>query len=118
MRGVLNVNIQGITVLSEKVIFEPTAFGILTMVIGIFFVCMSFYIFCEKSLKGEWKLPLIVGLLIFFCGVFFHKFPFYKSDVVEFKCVINETASFTEVYEKFTIEDVEGKIWTIRTKGE
>lgn len=112
------MNVQGISVLSSEVILTPNWLGVLFLIFGGFLI----WIGTGRYLKKKWKKYnrhfAIIGFIMMSLVVFV-RFPFlYKEDCIEYKCVINETASFTEVYKKFTIEDVEGKIWTIRTKGE
>jgi len=115
------MNVQGISVLSSEVIYSDNWFAGLITIIGFSLIMLAIdSIDSKKSkyIKKYWLQMTLIGIaMIGFANL--SKLPIFTyEDCVEYKCIIDETASFTEVYEKFTIEDVEGKIWTIRTKGE
>lgn len=111
---------QGVTILSETQLVKlGTGFN---KAFFILFVCTVFFLVLalvaankkwEAIFEGLfWSLVMIGGLLTFLAFCICCPKYYYK----QYKVLIDDNVSFTEIHEKYEVVDQEGLIYTLNSK--
>lgn len=112
--------IEGITVLSQEVIYDfvydysPIGWGaIIAVIIGfVFFFIMT---------QDGWA-SLAVGILCSFLGVLIglliveHNYEKIPTERNQYKVLIEDGVQMTDFYERFDVIEQDGEIWVIEDK--
>lgn len=111
--------LEGITVLNQTPVMEGIISGwtILALSIGglaLFVACLIFD--CWHTLVGV----RICGVLCIICFVVFAVliiwWPTEPTGRYQYECLIDESVSMTEVYERYEVIEQRGDIWVLEDK--
>lgn len=105
--------LEGITVLSQT---EIEYASILWIIIPMFVVAIGVIIIGTKAGFGDWIVVLGFGVG-FVIGMFCFDFAQEPTGEYEYECVIEESVSMTEFYERYDVIDQRGKIYKIKEKS-
>ena len=107
---------EGIEILSKTMVTETTGLAIL----GVLCLIVGSVIFLGGLNDGfdyDWLnvIAVIGGAVIFLAGV---ACAAYEKDTgrYEYKAIIDESVSMTDVHEKYKVKGQEGKIWILEDK--
>ena len=112
--------LEGIEILAQTEIMKNPDWTSLFFTAMLIFILLGFLMAIIGGIIDMWKLIACgVGLAI---GTFVTSFIISPSispeptGRYEYQVTIDDTVSFTELYEKYKVIDQNGKIWTIRDK--
>ena len=112
--------LEGIEILAQTDIMKNPDWTSLFFTVMIVFMLLGIGISIIGSIIDMWKLiacgcGLVIGIFItsFIIAANISQEP---TGRYEYQVTIDDTVSFTELYEKYEVIDQNGKIWTIRDK--
>ena len=112
--------LEGIEILAQTEIMKNPDWISLLFTVMIIFILLGFLIAITGVIVDMWKIIACgTGIVL---GTFVISFvistiiPQEPTDRYEYQVTIDDTVSFTELYEKYEVVDQNGKIWTIRDK--
>lgn len=95
------------TILAESTQFIITDIGLALFVIGIFVFVIAVPLFINDFPKSA-LLSLAIAISLFVIA-----FGFQQEPHREIKVTISDDFSATALYDKYTVDDREGEIWTL-----
>ena len=113
---------EGIQILYSEPVYIATSFS-RGFIIGMFLLAFALFVLglfvyeYEKVLNACSIICLIIGA-VFVVLMANNASPLFsqETDKKEYKCTISEDVSMIEFYEKYSVIDREGDLWTIREK--
>lgn len=107
--------IEGVTILSKEMIYNYPEWTIILLLLG--FVGGLFgFIFLIGTESMGFMLLMVISISSLMLGTHYNKKLAEPTERYEYKVIINESVSFTELYNNYEIVDQEGQIYTIKDK--
>lgn len=109
--------LEGITVLNESEVTELVDWFGLSMIIGIILMAVIFAVGLSRIDKW-WGLALtiIAAIMVVCLMVFAGIQPQEPTGRYRYECLIDESVSMKEVYERYEIIEQRGDIWVLEDK--
>ena len=114
--------LEGIEILAQTEIMESVSWTNIVYISGIIMVIIGFILLIIGSVI-EYDVGIVSGGVLLVLGVIVAIISIPLSETYkeptgryEYQVTIDDTVSFTELYEKYKVIDQNGKIWTIRDK--
>lgn len=79
----------------------------------ILFTALSDWEAHPKLFFASWALIVSIAAFLIFASTLKH-----ESDRMRYECTLDDTASFTEIYEKYNVVEQRGEIWVLEDKEE
>lgn len=110
---------EGLEILSVKDGSIPILLSIFLGALCFIIIVLSIYIVVCAIKEGSFG-GAMIGLIFLGCGIFFSCITIDETikPTPIYKVLISDSVSMNEFYSKYEILNIEGKIYTIKPKGE
>ncbi len=111
--------IEGITILSEEIVYTVTGWnifgGVVVIVIALFFLSAAIYAAIEKNEKVLSILTIMLFSMLFgIVGIVTIAEYINRIEYIQYEAIISEEVSLTEFYKRYEIINQKGNIFTIK----
>lgn len=113
--------IEGIEILNKTEIMTVPGWFITLLVIAILVGCVCFGMFMRSS---NWDLVWtiifgigsLVSIIVFICLCIFSDNVKEPTGRYHYEAIVDDSVSFTELYERYDIIEQRGEIWVLKDK--
>ena len=114
--------IEGIEILAQSEIMESThviqcwfIFSLTLMILG-FIVFLFAVAFCNEFFMTCGGIQLVLGMIVTVVCLLLSDVITEPTGRYEYKVIVGENVSFTDIYSNYEVIEQDGKIWIIRDK--
>lgn len=107
---------EGVNILTQTEIMMPSLMAFWALIFAP--ICMLFGVI-TFIVFGEWGfiIPAVIGICLYL-SVPLGAWDTYPSGRYEYQATIDDTVTFTELYERYDVIGQDGKIWILEDKKE
>ena len=115
---------EGINIINKTPITDMTILGYFMLVLGMLIICCtanilsSTYLFSIYGVKVRiiCGIEIIIGICMEIFAVFPSSYTRKPTDIYQYECTLDDSASFNEVLKKYDIVEQKGDIWILKDK--